>query len=145
MKVKTNEDLVQQAMVIVCEKYKNTDFEKGILPWAYAVLDNVMRDDRKTGIRRNELFHEHIDTIKEIYQQEEAGDEAAGFRELDDEIMRALSRLSNKEKTILKLKLGGHTTEEIQKQLGLTRNAVYKYLSDGRKKLSRLLEKRGAL
>ncbi|MDZ7262796.1 MAG: hypothetical protein ONB05_11920, partial [candidate division KSB1 bacterium] len=98
-----------------------------------------------TETRRHTILTDHTDTILEIYGSSEPVEDKVGYQELVDEIRRALSQLSNKEKEIFELKLKGYSVEAIQNQLGLRRNTLDVRVFRGSKKLRRILEKKGVL
>jgi RNA polymerase sigma factor (sigma-70 family) len=143
--MRTNEDLVQEALVIIFEKYKNIDFERGVLPWAYGVLDRVMSGDYRTRIRRENILNSHINEVIKLHNNNESTEQKATSFEMADEIWGALSQLNNKEKEIFKLKLEGFSGDEIQEKLGISRTVMDVSVFRGRKKLRKKLEKRGVI
>ena len=140
-----NEDMVQKTLTIIYEKYKTAELPKGIMPWAYRILENVMMNEYQKVRRRQNLLKEKSDTLNEIYIHQETTDDTFEYRELIREIRRALNRLSNKEKEIFELKLRGYSGLEIQEQLGLKRNILHIRVFRGSKKLKTILVKRGVL
>ena len=143
MNAQTNEDLVQDAMLVISEKYKITEFKKGILPWAYSVLDKIELSSYKKNSRRSELELDNVDSIKKIFIGQESTDEYIGYNELVAGIQKALKKLSDKEKDVFRLKLEGLSGTEIQEKLGLTREAFDTRVFRGVKKLRRELIKDG--
>lgn len=140
---KTNEDIVQEALTIIYEKYKEAKLEKGILPWAYKVLENVMKDDYRTEIRHHKKVINHKDKIVQIYANEKSVTDEVNHQELVDEVKMALRQLSSDEKEIFRLKLKGYSGEEIKDKLHLSRNVMDVRVYRGIRKLRRILEKRG--
>ncbi len=145
MLVKTKEDLIQEALLIIYNNYKTMTFEKGILPWAYTILDNVIKGDYIKECRRDTLLSEHQHQATKGFGTKETTDETCSLHDLDDEIKRAFKKLKKKERTILKLKLEGYSSHEIQQKMGLTRTALDVSVHRCRKKLKQLLESRGAI
>lgn len=143
--MRSNEDLVHEALIIIYEKYKNIEFERGVLPWAYGVLDRVMSGDYRTKTRREHILNSHINEVIKIHDHQESGEEKATSFEMADEIWCALDQLNNKEKEIFKLRLQGFSGEEIQKELGISRMVLDVSVFRGRKKLRKKLQKRGVL
>lgn len=143
--MRTNEDYVQEALIIIYEKYRDIDFEKGILPWAYGILDRVMNGDHRTKTRRQNILGEHLNEVRKLHQTVHSTEEQVASVELASELRRALNELTDKEKAIFRLKLEGYTGEEIQKKLGISRTALDVTVFRGRKKLREKLEKRGAI
>lgn len=143
--MRTNEDYVQEALIIIYEKYRDIDFKKGILPWAYGILDRVMNGDYRTKTRRQNILGEHLNEVMKLHQTVHSTEEQVASVELSSELWRALNELTDKEKAIFRLKLEGYTGEEIQKKLGISRTALDVTVFRGRKKLREKLEKRGAI
>jgi len=143
--MRSNEDLVHEALIIIYEKYKGIEFERGVLPWAYGVLDRVMSGDYRTKTRREQILHSHINDIIKIHNHQDCGEENATSFEMADEIWCALDQLNNKEKEIFKLKLQGFSGEEILKKLNISRTVLDVSVFRGRKKMRKKLQKRGVL
>jgi len=143
--MRTNEDLVHEALLIIYEKYKDIDFDRGVLPWAYGVLDRVMSGDYRTKIRRESIMNIHRDDVIRLHDNNECIEEKVASLELAEEVWDALNQLNNKEKEIFKLKLEGFSGDEIQEKLGISRTALDVSVFRGRKKLRTSLEKRGVL
>lgn len=145
MNMKTNEDIVHDAMLIIYDKYKEVEFEKGVLPWAFGVLDKVMRGDYRTELRRENLIHENRNAVLELHDCYTSLENCFDSCELIDEIKNSLSQLNNTEKKIFKYIITGSTREEIQNQLGISRTTLDVSVFRGRRKLKKNLEKRGAI
>jgi RNA polymerase sigma factor (sigma-70 family) len=143
--MRSNEDLVHEALMIIYDKYKDIEFERGVLPWAYGVLDRVMSGNYRTKTRRENILNSHINEVIKIHSHQQSGVEKATSFEMADEIWSALDQLNNREKEIFKLKLKGFSGEEIQEKLGISRTVLDVSVFRGRKKLKKKLQKRGVL
>jgi len=143
--MRTNEDLVHDAMVIIYDKYKQIDFEKGILPWAYGVLDNIIYGEYRTENRRDGIINDNLGTVLELYDNNESVDDYVDSCYLVDELWSALNQLNNTEKEIFKLILEGDSREKILEKLGISRTTLDVSVFRGRKKLKKYLERKGAL
>ncbi len=143
--MRTIEDFIQEALIIIYEKYRDIEFEKGILPWAYGVLDRVMNGDYRTTTRRQNILAENRNEVVKIHQAHYSAEDEVTTSELSAEVWRALNQLSSKEKEIFRLKMEGYSGEEIQRKLGISRTALDVTVFRGRKKLREKLEKRGAI
>ena len=143
--MRSNEDLVHEALIIIYEKYKDIKFERGVLAWAYGVLDRVMSGEYRTKSRRENILNSHINDVIKIHNHQECSEAKATSFEMADEIWNALDKLNNKEKAIFKLKLQGFSGEEIQEKLGISRTVLDVSVFRGRKKLKKKLQKRGVL
>jgi RNA polymerase sigma factor (sigma-70 family) len=143
--MKMNEDIVHDAMLIIYDKYKEVKFERGVLPWAFGVLDKVMRGDYRTELRRENIIQENKDEVLELHDCKTSLENCFDSCELIDEIWNSLNQLNNTEKKIFKYIINGNTREEIQLKLGISRTTLDVSVFRGRKKLKKNLEKRGAI
>lgn len=143
MNIKTNEDLVQKSLIIIYEKYIEMEFEKGILPWAYTVLDNVIKTDYQTEKRRNTILSENIDQVAETFGNKGSLVDEVNHSELTDDIWDALHQLNEKDKQVLELKLKGYSGDEIMNKLSLKRSALDVRVFRAYQKLKKILEKKG--
>lgn len=140
-----NEDIIQETLVILYEKYKVMEFEHGILPFAYVVLDNLIRNEYRTVDRRTHILFDQLDRFTEIYGRQHSIEEILSYEELLEEIWQALSKLTNKEKEVFRLWLKGTPITEIQQRLKLRRNTIDVRLCRASKKVKKILESRGIL
>lgn len=145
MDMKTNEDIVHDAMLIIYNKYKAIEFERGILPWAFGVLDKVMRGDYRTELRRESILQVNKDEVLELHDCNTSLENCFDSSELIDEISDSLNQLNNTEKEIFKYIISSYTREEIQQKMGISRTTLDVSVFRGRKKLKKNLEKRGAI
>lgn len=143
--MKTNEDLVHDAMLIIYDKYKETEFERGVLPWAFGVLDKVMKGDYRTELRRENILQENKNEVLELHDCNPSLENSFDSGELIDEIKESLLLLNNTEKNIFNYIIKGNTREEIQHKLGISRTTLDVSVFRGRKKLKKNLAKRGAI
>lgn len=145
MNTKTNEDIVHDAMLIIYAKYKEVEFERGILPWAFGVLDKVMKGDYRTEIRRENILDDNRHLVLELHDCNTSLENCFDSCELIDEIRYSLNQLNDTEKKIFNYIIKGYTREEIQNELGISRTALDVSVFRGRKKLKKNLERRGAI
>lgn len=145
VRTNANEDLVHEALVVIYEKYKDIEFEKGILPWAYGVLDKVVSGDFRTKNRRETILSKNKNEVVKLHSHFDSIEENVESLELSDEIWYALNQLNNTQKDIFKLKLEGCSGDEIQDKLKISRSTLDVSVFRGRKKLKKRLEKRGVL
>jgi RNA polymerase sigma factor (sigma-70 family) len=143
--MRSNEDLVHEALMIIYEKYKDIEFERGVLPWAYGVLDRVISGDYRTKTRRKNILNTHINDVIKLHKNYDSVEDHFATSELAGELWDAMSQLNNKEKEIFKLKLQGFSGQEIQEKLGISRTVMDVNVFRGRKKLRKKLERRGVL
>ena len=119
------------------------EFEKGILPWAYTVLDNVIKTDYQTEKRRNTILSENIDQVAETFGNKGSLVDEVNHSELTDDIWDALHQLNEKDKQVLELKLKGYSGDEIMNKLSLKRSALDVRVFRAYQKLKKILEKKG--
>jgi RNA polymerase sigma factor (sigma-70 family) len=141
----TNEDLVQDALTILYTKYRELDFDNGILPYAYGVLDNVVKNFVKTGRRRGKILNEKMDEVLKFQISRESIEDRVNYQELVETIWSALDEMTNKDKEVLQPKLNGLSVMEIQQLLGLRRNTVDVRLYRAIQKLKKILRAKGIL
>jgi len=143
--MRTNEDLVHETLLIIYEKYRNIKFERGILPWAFGVLDKVASGDFRTKTRRENILNGNKNEVLKLHSNFDSVEDKFASKELSKEIRCALNQLNDTEKEIFKLKLTGYTGDEIQEKLGISRSTLDVSVFRGRKKLRKRLEKRGVM
>jgi len=142
---RSNEDMVQQALLIIYEKYKTASFPKGIIPWAYRILDNVVKNAYQKNKRQQHLLNDSADKLAELLSSRNMTDTPCEYHEMIDEIRIAFKHLNDREREIFLLKLQGYTGTEIQQKLGIKRNIMDIRIHRGSKKLKNILLKRGIL
>ena len=145
MNTLTNEDLVQQALLIICQKYKTAKLRKGILPWAYRIMKYVMWNECRKNKRQQNILTENREDIARIEEQIENLDDQIHKRLLVDEVKKAIRHLNNKEKRIIKLKLEGYSGNEILEMMNIKRTTLDVTVYRAIKKLSQILERREAI
>lgn len=142
----TNEDLVQKALLVIYQKYKKAKLRKGILPWAYRIMRNVMWNESRKNTRQRDILMDNIDEIrKKIEQQVENLEEKVHENLLIDETKKALKHLNNKEKRIIELKLEGYSGNEILEKMNIKRSTLDVTIHRAVKKLGDILERRKAI
>lgn len=142
---RSNEDMVQQALLIIYEKYKTAGLPKGIMPWAYKILDNVVKNAYQKEKRQQHLLSESVEKLAGLLNGRNLTDTPCEYHEMINEIRYAFQCLSKKEKEIFALKLQGYSGREIQKKLGIKRHILDIRVHRGGKKIKAILLKRGVL
>jgi len=141
----TNEDLVQKALLIIYQKYKTAKLRKGILPWAYRIMRNVMWNESRKKTRQQDILIENKEEIRKIEQQIENLEDQVYDNILFDEVKKAIRHLKNKEKRIIELKLEGYSGKEILEIMNIKRSALDVNVHRAINKLIQILERRGAI
>ena len=141
------EDVAQVSLLKILAKLHTFEGRSKFSSWSIAIALRVAFNE----LRRKEWGQISLDELRE--KQESVAEEASTAPEPDlanrrNEmawILRSLirSELTPKQGDVLFLELSGMPQEEIARELGSSRNAVYKLFHDARKALRRALEARG--
>ena len=131
------EEIVQEALRTVFEKYKEIEFQKSFAAWAYRVLENKILAHFKTRkLEENKLAH----LASHIGQHQSANPDAA----LESKLLECLNKLGDanrKYARILNFHYQGYTVTEICEKLSLTHTNLYTILSRARSMLLACLER----
>ena len=133
------EDLTQEVLVILHEKYSNVADLTELVPLAFQVLRFKMLDAHRKSLRRGEYNQESVDDLPLA----DPGDDPA--TQLDqkqrvDRLLFAIARLGERCRELLKWKLEGKNFPEIQKIMGQTSiNTIYTWDLRCRKQLLSLM------
>ncbi len=136
------EDLTQDTMRTVIEKYREADLSHGLLPWVFTVLHHKIGNHLKR--RRTEL--EARDTLA-VQAWDVVGLASAGETErfdLADAIAKALRMTSQECRKVFALLLRERDAQEIRREFGDEPiGTTYSRISRCREKLLRHLESLG--
>ena len=133
------EDLTQEALVVLHEKYPNVSDLTELVPLAFQVLRFKMLDAHRKSLRRGEYNQESIDDLPLA----DPGDDPA--TQLDqkqrvDRLLAAMNQLGDRCRELFKWKLEGKSFPEIQKIMGQNSiNTIYTWDLRCRKQLLSLL------
>jgi RNA polymerase sigma-70 factor (ECF subfamily) len=142
------EDTVQEALLKVLSRLDTFEGRGHFVSWATAVAV-------RTALSVLRRRHWHDVSLERLRgeggeQAVEVADASAGpeRESLRSELLAALRRvfdeqLTDKQRLALTAELNGTPQDEIARQLGSTRNAVYKLMHDARRKLKAALEAAG--
>lgn len=129
------EEVAQEAIKTVLEKYREIDFESSFSGWAYQVLNNKLMTMVTTRDRRRNLLENEALTRSGSH----AGDGVVILEARLLECLRKVNRVNPRHARILNLHHLGFGVEEICTKLKLTRNNFYSVLSRARSLLQRCL------
>ncbi|HYM89044.1 MAG TPA: sigma-70 family RNA polymerase sigma factor [Nitrospiraceae bacterium] len=133
------EDLTQEVLVVLHEKYPNVADLTELVPLAFQVLRFKMLDAHRKSLRRGEYNQESVDDLPLA----DPGDDPA--TQLDqkqrvDRLLFAIARLGERCRKLFKWKLEGKNFPEIQKIMGQTSiNTIYTWDLRCRKQLLSLM------
>jgi len=133
------EDLTQEVLVVLHEKYPNVADLTELVPLAFQVLRFKMLDAHRKSFRRGEYNQESVDDLPLA----DPGDDPA--MQLDqkqrvDRLMAAMAQLGDRCRELFKWKLEGKSFPEIQKLMKQTSiNTIYTWDLRCRKQLLTLM------
>ena len=133
------EDLTQEVLVVLHEKYPDVADLTELVPLAFQVLRFKMLDAHRKSFRRGEYNQESVDDLPLA----DPGDDPA--TQLDqkqrvDRLMAAMAQLGDRCRELFKWKLEGQSFPEIQKIMGQNSiNTIYTWDLRCRKQLLSLL------
>ncbi len=133
------EDLAQEVLLLLHEKYGHLERLEDLLPLSLQIVRYKMIAYRRKALRRGEYTQMPVDEI----QIEGNGLDplsAAEQREMRERLLAAVSKLGDRCRKLLALKLEGKTFAEIQATLGAASiNTVYTWDFRCRKHLLELM------
>ena len=133
------EDLTQEVLVVLHEKYPSVADLTELVPLAFQILRFKMLDVHRKSIRRGEYNQESVDDLPLA----DPGDDPA--TQLDrkqrvDRLLAAIGQLGERCRELFKWKLEGKSFPEIQKIMGQTSiNTIYTWDLRCRKQLLSLM------
>lgn len=133
------EDLTQEVLAVLHEKYTHVTELTELVPLAFQVLRFKMLDAHRKSLRRGEYNQASIEDVPFA----DPGDDPA--RQLErkqtvERLLRAMSRLGERCRELFKWKLEGKSFPEIQRLMGQTSvNTIYTWDSRCRKQLLGLM------
>jgi RNA polymerase sigma-70 factor (ECF subfamily) len=133
------EDLSQEVLVVLHEKYLNVTDLTELVPLAFQVLRFKMLDAHRKSLRRGEYNQESVDDLPLA----DPGDDPA--TQLDqkqrvDRLLAAMAQLGDRCRELFKWKLEGNSFPEIQKLMGQNSiNTIYTWDLRCRKQLLALM------
>jgi len=119
------EDLAQEVLAVLHEKYSHVVELTELVPLAFQVLRFKMLDAHRKSLRRGEYNQESVEAIPLAYP----GDDPA--RQLErkqtvERLLQAMSQLGERCRELFKWKLEGRSFPEIQKLMGQSSvNTIY--------------------
>jgi RNA polymerase sigma-70 factor, ECF subfamily len=133
------EDLVQEVLTVLYDKYVHVTELTELVPLAFQVLRFKMLDAHRKSLRRGEYNQESVDDLPLA----DPGDDPA--RQLErkqtvDRLLQAMNQLGERCRELFKWKLEGKSFPEIQKLMGQTSiNTIYTWDLRCRKQLLALM------
>jgi RNA polymerase sigma-70 factor, ECF subfamily len=133
------EDLTQEVLVVLHEKYPNVADLTELVPLAFQVLRFKMLDAHRKSFRRGEYNQESVDDLpladpgdNPMIQLEQ--------KQRVDRLLASMAQLGERCRELFKWKLEGNSFPEIQKLMGQTSiNTIYTWDLQCRKQLLSLM------
>ena len=133
------EDLVQDVLAVLHEKYAHVTELTELVPLAFQVLRFKMLDAHRKSLRRGEYNSESIDDVP-IADSRDDPAMALEHQQTVDRLLNALSQLGERCRELFKWKLEGNSFPEIQKLMGQNSiNTIYTWDLRCRKQLLSLM------
>jgi len=131
------EEVVQDSLTAIAEKYRELEVTTSFTAWAYRVLENKLLYYYRTKKSQTRK-------LAELAQDKLAGgtnDPDPSFRRRLLDCIKKVSRANIRHARILNLHYQGYSVEDICGKFGVTRNNLYIMLSRARSMLKACIEK----
>jgi RNA polymerase sigma-70 factor (ECF subfamily) len=132
-------DLEQELMLQLWQSLPTYRGQAKPSTWIYRVCLNTALTWRRGALRRGRHIEASAD-LSQISGESESPAEAAGQRDLLDQLYRAIQEMPRFDRVMVLLMLDGLAYREIAEVTGLTENHVGVALSRARKRLAELLK-----
>ena len=133
------EDLTQEVLVVLHEKYPNVADLTELVPLAFQVLRFKMLDAHRKSFRRGEYYQESVDDLPLADPSDDPAMQLDQKQRVD-RLMAAMAQLGDRCRELFKWKLEGKSFPEIQKLMKQTSiNTIYTWDLRCRKQLLTLM------
>lgn len=132
------EDVIQNALAVILEEYRDISITSSFSAWAYKVLDNRVLSYIQQKGRRDRLLREEI--ASGSLDGPSPSSDNPGLERRLRECLKKIGRENIRYARILNLSYQGYKTDEICERLDITPNNLYVILSRARSMLKRCLE-----
>ncbi|UCC43934.1 MAG: sigma-70 family RNA polymerase sigma factor [Candidatus Zixiibacteriota bacterium] len=131
------EDIVQDTLMTIANKYRTIEFETSFAAWSYRVLENVLGRYYRSKKRRARVIAQG----GESQSLPPAPEENPMLKSRLLECLKLISKTKLRHARILTLHFQGYSVKEICKRLGLSVNNLYVMLWRARAMLAECIEK----
>jgi RNA polymerase sigma-70 factor, ECF subfamily len=133
------EDLAQEVLMVIEEKYVHLDRIEDLLPVSLQIVRFKIMGARRKTFRRGEHAQVSVDDIQ-VRDPQADPERTASQRIMVDNLRKALGKLGDRCRELMKYKLQGKTFPEIQKLMSANSiNTVYTWDLRCRKSLLELM------
>ena len=134
------EDLTQEVLVVLHEKYPNVTELTELVPLAFQVLRFKMLDAHRKSLRRGEYNLESVDDLP-IADSRDSPETELERKQTVARLLHAMNQLGERCRELFKWKLEGKSFPEIQKIMGQNSiNTIYTWDLRCRKQLLTLMD-----
>lgn len=135
----TAEDLTQEVLILLHEKYAGVTEPTELVPLAFQVLRFKMLDAHRKSLRRGEYNQQSLDDLPLANPDTDPATQLDQKQRVD-RLVNAVAQLGDRCRELLKWKLEGHSFPEIQKLMGQASiNTIYTWDLRCRKQLLSLM------
>lgn len=129
------EDVTQEAMLVLHEKYRQLHDPSGLLPLAFQIVRFKMAGAVRKSVRRGEGRAIRVEDLP-LAAPGDDPERAAARSQMCERLLAAVATLGERCRRIFQLKLQGHGFEEIRRRLGVESiNTVYTWDARCRKSM----------
>jgi RNA polymerase sigma-70 factor (ECF subfamily) len=133
------EDLAQEVMIVLHEKYANVTALDELVPLSFQVLRFKMLDLHRKSLRRGEYNQESVETLNLPDPGDDPPTQLDRKRQVE-RLIAALGQMGDRCRELFRLKLEGRRFPEIQKLMHQTSiNTIYTWDHRCRKRLLELM------
>ena len=131
------EELIQESLMVIAQKYRAIEIRTSFTAWAYQVLENKLLYYYRTKKSRRDRFVSITDGIAD--GESSPSDPTLKYRLLT--CLKKINAVNPRFARLLNLHHQGYTVEDLCVRFGITANGVYTILSRARAMLKVCLEK----
>jgi RNA polymerase sigma-70 factor (ECF subfamily) len=133
------EDLAQETLIVLHEKYSHLDRAEDLLPLALQIVRFKMMAARRKAVRHGEYSQVEVTEIP-LPDHAESPADWVERKQMLERLTKAMGQLGDRCRELMRLKLQGKTFPEIQKIMGVAAiNTVYTWDFRCRKNLLELM------
>ncbi len=133
------EDLAQEVLVVLEQKYRHVEALEELLPLSFQILRFKMRGSERKAARRGEHKQASVEDLP-LADPAPNPEAAASQRQMRERLQAAIGKLEGRCREIFRLKLEGRSFPEIQRIMGARSvNTVYTWDSRCRRQLLKLM------
>jgi RNA polymerase sigma-70 factor (ECF subfamily) len=133
------EDLAQEVLVVLHDKYRHVTELTELVPLAFQVLRFKMLDAHRKAFRRGDYNQESVEDLPLADPNDDPAEQLERKQSVD-RLLQAMSQLGERCREIFKWKLEGNSFPEIQKLMGQASiNTIYTWDLRCRKQLLALM------